>query len=136
MITDDLKDDLKIAIIDAEAAAINISIDVDKLEADEDIYHPRLQDRNSFKVVVDGVEMTINNDNCDATILELFEEVVYNRQVTKITKYLKFKYSDGVLTTEEAKHELLGLKLPSATNEFFEFKKIAQLIARDIVSEN
>lgn len=115
----------------AEISALKLNMQMDEIEQDLP-YMPKYQDRTSIKVVIDGVEISIGNDNCDATILELFEEIVYNRQLEKITQYLKDKYPhDSCLPKVTAQGELVDLELPSDDN-FFSFEEIAEVIAKDI----
>ena len=131
-----MTDELKIAMIDLEADALNMSINIDKLEADlDDTYVPRVQDRKSIKVSVDGVEMRIDKDNCNATVLELFEKIVYDRQIEKISQYLKGKYTDGLMSHEEATHELQGIDNPIGYKRVYSADDIAPAIANDVVGQ-
>ena len=98
----------------------------------DDNYVPRLQDRNSIKVVIDGTEMTIDKDSCNMSVVELFEGIVYDRQIERISRYLSAKYTDDFLTHEEAKHETLS-KL-NECKDFYMIHDIAKIIASEIVS--
>lgn len=100
-----------------------------------DAYIPKMQNRNSIKVVIDGVEITITKDNCNVSVSELFEDIVYHRQVEKVTHYLQGKYgTGGVLSRDEAEHELQGLRLPSADKDIFTYESVAEIVAMDVVS--
>ena len=98
----------------------------------DDIYVPRNQDRTSIRVAVDGVEMMIGKENCNATVLELFEKIVFDRQAEKIVRYLTFKYPNGFLTHEQAKHELQVTEYKY--KDLYEFSEIAEVIADDVVN--
>lgn len=116
----------------AEVSALKFNMEMDEIEKDMP-YMPKTQERTAIKVVIDGVEMSIDKYNCDATVLELFEEVVYQRQVIKITQYLKNKYPhDSCLPRIDAQGELVDLELPTK-EEFFDFEEIAEVIAKNIV---
>ena len=127
-----MTDELKIAMIDAERDVLNMDIELDGLEHLNDLYQPREQERKAIRATIDGVDIVIDKDNCNRTVLEVFEDIVFQRQVEKITKYLKGKYSDGLLSHHEAEHELQD-KIDY--RQVFEVEDIALVMASDIVSK-
>ncbi|PHQ58313.1 MAG: hypothetical protein COA30_00525 [Sulfurimonas sp.] len=113
-------------------SALKLNMQMDEIEQDLP-YIPKRQDRKSIQVIIDGVEISIGKENCDATILELFQEIVYNRQLEKITQYLNNKYPyDSCLPRVVAQGEIIDLELPTK-EEFFSFEEIAEVIAKDVV---
>ena len=112
-----------------------MKLDMELEEFENDTYVPRHQERKSIKVSVDGVEMRIDKDNCNATVLELFEKIVYDRQIEKISQYLKGKYTDGLMSHEEATHELQGIDNPIGYKRVYSADDIAPAIANDVVGQ-
>jgi len=100
-----------------------------------DTYVPKIGNRKSIKIVIDGFEMIIDKHNAGCTVEELFEDVVFNRQVKSVVRYLSGKYGvAGLLSLAEAEHELQGLSLPSTDKDVFSYETIAKIIANDVVT--